>query len=57
MSELLDLLSLDMTVVISEVPSYILCSQNLLVLNAHRPPENFGCMEKIISKCFLMSFR
>lgn len=28
MSEVVDLLSLDMTVVISEVPSCILCSQN-----------------------------
>lgn len=28
MSEVVDLLSFDMTVVISKVPSYILCSQN-----------------------------
>lgn len=28
MSEVVDLLSRDMTVVISEVPSYMLCSQN-----------------------------
>jgi hypothetical protein len=31
-SEVVDLLSLDMAVVISEVPSYMLCSQNFSFL-------------------------
>ena len=58
MSEVVDMLSLDMTVVKCQAIYCVLRTIDfLLVLNVHRHPEKFGCVEKIISKCFLMSFR